>query len=88
MAGFDIYEAKTREELSYQGDYFVWDILASSPSNEQRRLLKSNLARILEWEVAKMVQRLRQDVQWDSKLMSFLAIQSLKVAEQKLADRV
>lgn len=62
MPGLDVHKAKSREELSDQWQNLVWNVLAARPTDEQRRLLKAHLVRVLVREVPEILERTAQSV--------------------------
>lgn len=86
MASLDINEVKTWKKFPNQRKHFVGNIFTHSAPNKERRLLESDLLRILVGEVAKIVERAAKDVQRDTELLRFPALGSVKVPKQKLTN--
>ena len=62
MSGINIDQTEAREELAKSGNHFVWHVFAFATSDEERRLVIAILVGVLERKVAKVVERLAQDV--------------------------
>ncbi len=87
MASVDVDQLEEGEELADQRDHLVGDVLALRPADKQRGLRKADLVRVLEGEVAQVVEGLGQDVQRHAELLGLAVGGAVQVAEQKLADR-
>ena len=86
MASFDIHQLKVGEELADQWDHLVGNILALRPADEERGLQEAHLRRVLEGEVAEVVEGLGQDVQRHAELLRLAVGGAVQVAEKELAD--
>jgi hypothetical protein len=80
VPGLDVDELEAREEAAYGGQHLVRDVLALRAANEERRLLEPRLVRVTEGEVAQVVERLGQDVQWYGELVVRAALWTPQVA--------
>jgi hypothetical protein len=56
VSGVNIYQSETREKLADQRQDLVWNIFASSPTDEQRGLFKPNFAWIFKGKISQIIQ--------------------------------
>lgn len=78
---------KHREELADERDDLVRDVLALGAADEQRGLEEAHGGRVLEGEVAQVVERLAQDAERDPELLGVGPVgRAVQVAEEELAD--
>jgi hypothetical protein len=61
MTSINIYQLERGKEFANDWKSLIGDVFTSNTSNKECRLLKTHLLRILEWEIAKVVQCGGQD---------------------------
>jgi hypothetical protein len=86
MARVDVDQPKSREELAYQRQDIVRDVLALGSTDEERGLPEADLVRVLVGEVAQVVEGAAEHVQRDAELGDVLAWGAVEVAQKELAD--
>ena len=86
MASLDINQLKVGEKLADQWDHLVGNILAARSADEECGLQEPHLPRVLEGEVAEVVEGLGQDVQRHAELLRLAVGRAVQVAEKELAD--
>lgn len=90
MPGLDVDQLEERKELADDGNHLIRDISALSAADEERRLAEAHGGRVLEGEVAHVVEGLAEDVEGDAEFLraglgggGFWAVE---VAEEELTD--
>lgn len=74
MAGVNVNELEAREELPDEGDGLVRHISALCAADEQGGLDEAGLARVLEGEVAQVVECLGQRAQRHTELLESIVV--------------
>lgn len=86
MARVDVDQPKAREELAYQRQNLVRDVLALGPADEECRLPEADLVRVLVGEVSQVVEGAAEHVQRDAELGDVLPWGAVEVTQKELAD--
>jgi hypothetical protein len=78
---------KHGEELADERDHLVRDVLALGAADEERGLKEAHGGRVLEGEVAEVVEGLAQDAERDAELLRVGPVgRAVQVTEEELAD--
>lgn len=84
MSSIDVDHAELGKKLPNQRHDLVRHVGTSRPPYEQGRLLKTNLARVLERKIAKVVDGPAEDAERDAKLARAVTRAPAEIGEEEL----
>ena len=87
MARLHIDELEAREKLPDQRNHLVGHVLAARAADEQRRLLKAHLARVLEGKITQVVERFAQDAERHAEFLGFAVVVSRDLGSVEVAEK-